>query len=73
MKKLYLSTDKKISGVCGGIGEYYGADPSLIRLGWIIVTVLTGVVPGILAYILAALVIPRRSSDTIKSEKGSDT
>lgn len=58
MKRLYLSGDKKISGVCGGIGEYFEVDPSLVRLGWIVATVLTGVVPGIIGYIVAAIVIP---------------
>lgn len=60
MKKLYLSTDKKIAGVCGGIGEYYGIDPSLVRLAWLIMSVLTGVFPGIIAYIVAMIVIPAR-------------
>jgi phage shock protein C len=63
MKRLYLSKDKKISGVCGGIGEYFEIDSSLVRLGWIIMTVLTGVVPGIIAYIVAAIVIPSPTND----------
>jgi phage shock protein C len=60
MKKLYLSKDKKISGVCGGVGEYFEIDPSVIRLGWIVITVLTGILPGIIAYIVAAIVIPEK-------------
>jgi phage shock protein C len=61
MKKLYLSeNDRKLSGVCGGIGEYFESDPTLVRLAWILLTVLTGVVPGIIGYIVAALVIPRK-------------
>jgi len=63
MKELYLSKNKKISGVCSGIAEYFDLDPSLIRLAWIIVTVLTGVLPGIIAYILAAIVIPQSPVD----------
>ena len=62
MKRLYLSTtDKKISGVCGGIAEYLNADSTVIRLLWLVVTVLTGVVPGILAYIIAAIVMPKKA------------
>lgn len=57
-KRLYLSRDKKISGVCGGIAEYFDIDPTLIRLGWIIMTVLTGLFPGIIAYIISAITIP---------------
>lgn len=58
-KRLYKSnTDKKLDGVCAGIGEYFNIDPTLIRLAWIIFCVLGG--SGILAYIIAAIVIPRQ-------------
>lgn len=61
VKHLYLSkSDKRISGVCGGIAEFFGVDSTLIRLAWVIMTVLTGIFPGILAYIIAAIVIPER-------------
>lgn len=57
-KKLYKSeTDKKICGVCGGIAEYFEIDSTIVRLGWIIFTVLGG--SGILAYIIAALIMPK--------------
>ncbi len=59
MKILSLSTkNKKLSGVCGGIGEYFELDPTLIRLAWVLLTVLTGFVPGLLAYLVMALVTP---------------
>lgn len=62
MKRLYLSTrDKRISGVCGGIAEYYHVDSTLVRLAWIIMTVLTGIVPGFVAYIVAAMVMPHEN------------
>ena len=58
MKKLHKSqTDKKLCGVCGGIAEYFNIDPTLIRLGAILLTCVAG--GGILAYIIAAIVIPR--------------
>lgn len=61
MKRLYLSrTDRKLSGVCGGIAEYYGLDSSLVRLGWVVLTVMTGVLPGVVGYFIAAIVIPNR-------------
>lgn len=64
IKRLYLSiTDKKISGVCGGIGKYFDVDPAIVRLAWIVMTVLTGVMPGIIAYIIAALVIPKETAE----------
>ncbi len=61
MKKLYLSeTDKKISGVCGGIAEYFGIDSTLVRLAWVVL-VFFPPFPGIIGYILASLIIPKRN------------
>ncbi|NLV88229.1 MAG: PspC domain-containing protein [Tissierellia bacterium] len=61
MKRIYLSdTDKKISGVCGGIGEYFGIDSTLVRLAWVFLSIFTAGFPGIIAYIIAAAIIPRR-------------
>ena len=57
-KRLYRSeTDKMLLGVCGGIGDYLNVDSTVIRLLWAIL-VCTG--PGILAYIAAAIIIPKR-------------
>lgn len=62
-KRLTLSADdKKISGVCGGIAEYFEVDSTLIRLAWIIGSALTGFIPGIIAYIVAAIVMPNPKS-----------
>ena len=59
-KKLYRSsTNKMIAGVCGGIGEYFSIDPTIIRLIWVVFTLLS-VGIGILAYILAAIIIPEK-------------
>ena len=56
-KKLYKSNQNKmICGVCGGIGEYFGIDPTIIRLAWAISCAMGGA--GILAYILAAVIVP---------------
>ena len=56
-KKLYKSSENKmICGVCGGIGEYFGIDPTVVRLTWAIFCLLGG--SGVLAYILAAVIIP---------------
>ena len=57
-KKLYKSNDNKmVDGVCGGIGAYFCIDPTLIRLGWVLFCALGG--SGFLAYIIAAVLIPR--------------
>ncbi len=62
VKKLYLSSDDKmLSGVCGGIAEYFDADPTLVRLGWVIASIMTGLFPGLLGYIIAAVVMPEKT------------
>lgn len=56
-KRLYRDTSNKmICGVCSGIANYFNIDPTLIRLGWVVLTLAGG--SGILAYIIAAIVIP---------------
>ncbi|NLN64215.1 MAG: PspC domain-containing protein [Clostridiaceae bacterium] len=60
-KKLYLSdTNKVISGVCGGIGEYVGIDPTVVRLIWVILSFITAIIGGCLLYIAAMFIIPRK-------------
>ena len=57
-KKLYKSNQNKmIDGVCAGIAEYFGIDPTLIRLGVVLLSLMG--FSGILAYIIAAIIIPR--------------
>ncbi len=57
-KKLYRSnSDKMIAGVCGGLGQYFGVDPTLIRLIFALLVVF-GVGSGILLYIILAIVMP---------------
>ncbi len=56
-KKLYKSqTDRKINGVCGGIAEYFDVDSTVIRLGWVIFSLIGG--SGILCYLIAMLIMP---------------
>lgn len=57
-KRLYKSnTQKMVDGVCGGIAEYFNIDPTLVRLAWVLFCMAGG--SGILAYFIAAIVIPR--------------
>ncbi len=59
MKKLYKSqTDRKLWGVCGGIAEYFDIDSTIVRIALVIL--IFGFGTGILAYIVAALVMPDR-------------
>ena len=60
-KKLYLSeTDKKILGVCGGLGEYFDIDSTLVRLGFVFLLLPTAFIGGIIIYFLAAAIIPKK-------------
>ena len=59
MKKLYRSRDnRKVGGVCGGIAEYFGFDPTLVRLAAVIFIFVWG--SGLLAYVVAWAIIPER-------------
>ncbi len=63
MKRLYRSpTEKMISGVCGGIAEYFDVDPTLIRLAAAALT-LSACGTFVIAYFLAAIIIPMRGQD----------
>jgi phage shock protein C len=56
-KKLYRNTENKmLAGVCSGIADYFDIDPTLVRLGWVLFSLLGG--SGLLAYIIAAIIIP---------------
>ena len=57
-KRLYKSNkNRMLDGVCGGLAEYFGLDPSLVRLGWVVFCILGG--SGIIAYVIAMIIIPR--------------
>ena len=59
-KRLYRSEkDKMIGGVCGGIAEYFTLDPTLVRLGYILLSIFT-VFSGVLAYLILWVVVPVR-------------
>jgi len=59
-KRLYkVEEGKKIAGVCGGIAEYFNWDPSMVRIAAVLIACFAGT--GILAYIVAAIILPRKS------------
>lgn len=61
MKRLYKNEhDEVLTGVIGGVGEYFDIDPTLIRIGFVILVFVTGVFPGIIAYIIAYFLVPDR-------------
>jgi len=52
-------TDRRIGGVCGGLAEYFGADPTIVRVAWVVLTIVPcAIVFGVIAYLVAWLVIP---------------
>lgn len=55
-------SDRMVFGVCGGLGKYFGVDPTLIRLGFAFFTLLSGVGPGIVIYIIMAIIMPQEDS-----------
>lgn len=59
-KRLHRSrSDRKVAGVLGGIAEYFGFDPSWVRIGYTIVMIVTGVVPLAFLYLVMAFVVPK--------------
>lgn len=58
MQKLYRSrTDQKIAGICGGLGEIYNFDSNLIRLGLVFIGLLTQIVPAVVTYLIAWIIL----------------
>jgi phage shock protein C len=57
-KRLRKSRDKKLAGVCGGIAEYFGIDPTLVRLIWALATFFSAILLGTLLYVVFAVVMP---------------
>ncbi|MDD4050653.1 MAG: PspC domain-containing protein [candidate division Zixibacteria bacterium] len=59
MKRLYKSrTDRKIAGVCGGLAEYMDVDSTVIRLGTLLVMLMTAIFPMVIVYIIGCIIIP---------------
>lgn len=68
-KKLYRSSnDKMISGVCSGFANYYSVDPTLIRIGTVVLLFVTAFFPMIIAYIACAAIMPEKAFDTIEED-----
>ena len=55
---------RKIAGVCGGLAEWLGWDPTVVRFLYILVSVLSAAFPGILVYLILWLVVPRAPKET---------
>ena len=65
MKKIYKSTHNKVlSGVLGGVAEYYEIDPTIVRLAYILLTILAHGASGVIGYVLATLIVPLMPEET---------
>jgi phage shock protein C len=61
MKKIYrIKSEKKIAGICAGIGEIYSIDPVIVRVAVVFGTVATAIWPGVIAYIAGWILIPEK-------------
>ena len=60
-KKLYLLDDKKLAGVCGGVAEYFDLDVTLVRVGYVLLSLFSSCFPGLLLYIIMAIIVPKKT------------
>ncbi|WP_436517656.1 PspC domain-containing protein [Ekhidna sp. To15] len=59
-KRLFRSQDRMLGGVCAGIAEYIGWDPTLVRIAYIVLSIVSAAFPGLLVYLILWIIIPPR-------------
>lgn len=59
-KRLTKSNDRMLCGVCSGIAEYFDVDPTLVRVGYAALSVFSTCFPGLLLYIILAIIMPKK-------------
>ena len=70
MKKLFRSNELRMAaGVCGGIAEMLNADVIIVRLAWLLGTLATGVLPGVITYGVAWLIVPQQEGGEARPMK----
>ncbi|MEO9482266.1 MAG: PspC domain-containing protein [Ekhidna sp.] len=57
-KRLFRSNDRMLGGVCAGIADYIGWDPTLVRIAYIVLSIVSAAFPGLLVYLILWIVIP---------------
>lgn len=70
MKKLYLGRDRKLCGICAGLGNYFNIDPTLIRIVFTFISLITAVFPILVFYLIMTLVVPDAPCDYVESNTG---
>ena len=64
MKRLYRSrVDKKFGGICGGLGDYLDIDPTIVRLAVFILIFISGIIPGLIGYLIAMWIVPEKPQE----------
>ena len=62
------TTDRQIAGICGGMAEYFQVDSTMVRLLWVVLSIFVGaIIGGIIAYLLAWLIIPRAPDSSMSA------
>lgn len=65
-KKLTKSTNKMLAGVCAGIAEYFDLDPTLVRVGYAALSIFSAGFPGLLLYVIMAIVMPYKDQNQLR-------
>jgi len=69
-QRVYRSReDRLIGGICGGLGEYFDVDPTILRISWVAITVFSGVLPGVLVYCIALFIVPQTPPENRSLQK----
>lgn len=58
-RRLTLSHNAKIAGVCGGLANYFDLDPTVVRVAYVLLTVFSAAFPGVLLYLILWAMLPR--------------
>lgn len=61
--KLQRSNNKMIAGVCGGLADWFNLDPTIVRIGYVLISIFSAAFPGILVYIILWIIMPKPDSD----------
>jgi len=65
-KRVYRSNENKVlAGVFGGLGDYFDIDPTLLRLAYVLLAVASAIVPSVIAYVIAVLVMPIKPTTAV--------
>jgi phage shock protein PspC (stress-responsive transcriptional regulator) len=68
------NTDRRIAGVCGGLAEYFDVDPTIVRITWVILSIICGAgVFGVIAYLVAWFIIPPAPVATLHTSPSTST